>query len=498
MKKRNRIISMILCLIFILCTNSPCILYAKSVLTGYLGDNDNDMNISASDLKIMISYMFGKNISSDISKTDLNNDDYTNIADLVLLKSCVIGQSEWKGIYEEQDDVFLDQITREIEASLPSHGKVDIPVFCVDFQDCRFSEELSCETLEKNIFGPQNEQSSYYPFESISAFFGRTSKGSLELSGKVYKYTAKYPISYYSEDIFKTDLTTECISALDDIIDFNDYDSNHDGCVDGLIFTVPESADDEYWWPNAGYFGDSYFQADGLTMGHDIIGNECPSSISKFNSAYSHELGHCFGLPDYYLYNSYDSEGLHGPAGTEMMDTDACYDFSAVSKLMLGWYKEDQTEFFDFSEHSVSYTLYNAQSDHGNCIIIPRKAPWNPVSEFLIIEYQTETANNHGVDYVWWQDFSEGVRIYHANTDISYNGWWYYFTYEESKPEGGTRFIRLVNDGKPAFIQGAMIDNSVNGFGWYDSQGKESVDPGISLNINSIDADKCSLTITSK
>ncbi len=497
MKGINKIISLVLCLIFILCTNST-ISSAKSILKGYMGDFDNDMTVSSSDLRIMIDYMFGSDFSGDMTRADLDNDNNINISDLILLKSCINGQSPWQEIYEEQEDKFLSQITEKIDATLPSHGQVNIPVFFVDFPDCRFNDDLSYDTIHKEIFGPQNEQSDNYPFESISAFFERSSKDSLKLNGSIYKYTAKYPISYYSEDVFKTEFTKECLLAFDDVIDFNDFDSNHDGCVDCLIFSVPQTADDQYWWPCAGYFGDGNFTADGFQMGHTIVGNEPPANTRDFNSGYAHELGHCLGLPDYYILNADDAEGMHGSAGTELMDCDAHSDLSAVSKLMLGWYKEDQTELFDYSENSVTYTLHNAQTDQGNCIIIPKGLPWDPTSEFFIIEYQTETANNSDLDYIWWQDFSQGVRIYHANTDVSYNGWWHYFTYENAKPEGGTRFIRLVNDGYPSFTQGSTIDSNVPGFGWYNEQQEETIDPGVSIHINSINKNDCSVTISIK
>ena len=55
------------------------------------------------------------------------------------------------------------------------------------------------------------------------------------------------------------------------------------------------------------------------------------------------------GLPDYYLYNSDDFEGMKGNAGTELMDADAASDFGCFSKLMLGWYQKNQVTVYDSS-----------------------------------------------------------------------------------------------------------------------------------------------------
>ena len=109
-----------------------------------------------------------------------------------------------------------------------------------------------------------------------------------------------------------------------DTVDFAQFDGNGDGKIDATLFTVPTKAGDDDWWPCAGAFGDEAYRVDGVAVGHIITGNaQVESRDSYFNyiSSYCHELGHCTGLPDYYLYGRDDREGLHGSAGIELMDT---------------------------------------------------------------------------------------------------------------------------------------------------------------------------------
>lgn len=53
MKSINKIISSVLCLIFILCTNWHVSANAKKIIKGYMGYYDNNMTVSSADPQIM-------------------------------------------------------------------------------------------------------------------------------------------------------------------------------------------------------------------------------------------------------------------------------------------------------------------------------------------------------------------------------------------------------------------------------------------------------------
>jgi M6 family metalloprotease-like protein len=376
-------------------------------------------------------------------------------------------------------------------------------VFYVDFPDCTYTNKLSTEEVQEIAFGSVDEDSANYPFESMTAFYHRSSKGAVNLSGQVFSYTAKYPIAYYNDN--KVALAEECFDAFDDTVDFSVFDGDGDGTIDATLFTVPNDDNDDYWWPCAGGFGDYYYTVDGMSVGHIITGNVTPDDVKDFNSSYLHEMGHCFGLPDYYLYYSNDEyDGMSGSAGTELMDYDAYSDFGAFSKLMLGWYRENQVQVYDSTSGTQTFTLTNAQTDNGNCVIIPcGTLDSDYFSEYFIVEYSTDTANNCAIntDRYWYQSCESGIRIYHIKADMYDNGWWKSLKYENgseftNQDDDGIRLIRLVNDGNGCFKTGDTVDSSTSGFGWYDSSENETIDPNVKISIGELDGDSYTITIT--
>jgi M6 family metalloprotease-like protein len=524
----------------------------------YRGDINFDNSVSVSDIVLLQKHLLKQQTlksSQELERADLNNDSNVNAIDLSILKACVSGNCELIEIKPDTveettepvtttttplqttsttstttttttteistevttttthattttttesviDLPFIPAYVSKIGASLPSQGDSQLVVFYVDFPDCTYSNKLSTQELQEISFGDEDTSSSYYPFESMTAFYKRSSKGALNLGGQVFSYTAKNSISYYNDN--KVALAEECFEAFKDSADFSKFDSDGDGMIDATVFTVPESADENYWWPCAGAFGDDTYSVDGVKVGHIITGNADPVDISNYNSSYLHEMGHCMGLPDYYLYTSSDDfYGMNGDAGGEMMN-DAITDFGAVSKIMLGWYKENQVSVYDTSLTSQTFTLSDAETENGNCVIIPY-GDFNDdyYSEYFVVEYTTDTVNNTGS----WYHIGNGVRIYHVDAEVMNNGWWTFFKYESgseyTNSDAGRRFIRLVNNGTDMtgdnfFKTGDVIDSSVSGFAWYDSNGKETVDTNLSISIDDFSNGEYTITITQK
>ena len=511
----------------------PLVSNAERPVLGYMGDINHDNTVNAADLVSLANFLSGKgNIDENASyNADMNFDGKINSFDMVILRKYILGTRELDPIYGEEETTttttattttttttttisettttttgsanFIDASIKELDASLPSQGDAALVIFYVDFPDCQYSYAPSESEIEKIAFGPENASDSNYPFESCSAFFERSSKGEMDLTGKVFRYTTKENHSQYDND--KVKLTKECYEAFKDQVDFSDYDKDNDGYVDCTLFTVPSSADENYWWPCAGASGATNYTVDGVKVGHIITGNaqiQSSTNYTDFISSYCHEMGHCMGLPDYYLYQEVNGDywGFHGSAGTELMD-DALSDFGAFSKLVLGWYKEDQVSVYDTSMGTQTYTLNNAQTDNGNCVIIPynNNLASGYKSEYFIIEYNSAGGNN--ANSAWWKGVKSGVRIFHISSEVSDNGWWKYYTYAngtEENPNGsdGRRLLRLVNDGNGPFTSGSVINSSTSGFGWYDSNGKETVAPGVTINVSQGSGDTYNITIS--
>ena len=512
---------------------------------GFLGDLNNDSMVNTADLVLMTKFMLGRSpltaenlyASNDkymlvsgeenyfipesgyLDTADMNRDGKVDVYDLISLKRAIVNREApqvWEWDWE-----FITPPANDVLKFMPSQGEGSMVVFYVDFPDCKHEYSPPEQDIENILFGEEDAGNANYPFESISAYYKRASKGQLDIKGSVFHYTAKNNKSYYESDgQNKYKLLYECYSALDNSVDFSKFDSNNDGYIDTTLISVPEAAGNDNWWPCAGpspFFSETRVRFDRKMIGHLIVGNRELTSVTDykaFTRAYTHETGHCLGLPDYYLYNKdntaeFDAEGLHGIAGMEMMDTDTDSDLSAVSKLQLGWYREDQLSIYDSSKGSQTFTLKDAQTDEGNCLLIPCGNLDSKLhSEYFLIEYATFHNNNSDMLNRWWinKTNSTGIRVYHVEASLYNNGFYSIYKYESGSEftdnNSGKRFIRILRDDQASysdsnfFIIGNVIDSSVSGFKWYADDGSLSVDTGLKIEIGALTADGYEITVS--
>lgn len=465
----------------------------------FMGDINNNGQIDVGDAVLLQKWLLAvpDTYLPNWKAGDLCKDDRLDVFDLCLLKRLLVsGETpEWVSDNDEPQvqGEFITANMAKHGASLPTQGDAKLVVFYVDFPDCRYDYEPTLDELNQISFGAANEASNCYPFESFPAFFGRASKGSMDFSGQVFRYTTKEKQSAYDTD--KVRIAEECYEAFKEQVDFSQFDGNGDGRIDATLFTTPTKAGDDNWWPCAGAFGDPAYHVDGVSIGHIITGNaqiEGTDNYVNYISSYCHELGHCTGIPDYYLFtNPGDSEGMHGTAGIELMDTDACSDFGAFSKLMEGWYTKNQVQVWYPEQGTKTFMLHNAQTNAGNCLIIPNgQLADDYFSEYFILEYATKDGNNSGIgkNTAWWQTAGEGVRIYHIDATTEY-GWNTYFRYasgsEFTNQDRGRRLIRIIDDTNTDnfYHTGDTVTGSISGFHWYDANGGQTVDTGFSIEI---------------
>lgn len=517
---------------------------ADLFLTGYKGDVNRDGELSVVDIVQLQRNLLGDLpfASAEITEwADMNEDGAVNVIDLGMLKKCVL-TGYWHGVYEEievtepteppteyiepteppteyieptteapiEDREHITAPMASMGGSLPSQGTANLVVFYVDFPDCRYSYDPGEALIEEIAFGEENLSEAKFPFDSFSAFYSRSSKGAMQLTGKVFRYTTQENQAAYDTD--KEKLTKECFDAFAASEDFAQFDGDGDGKIDATLFTVPTAAGDDNWWPCAGPSGTiiSGYQVDGKSVGHIITGNaqiNSETDYTNFLSSYLHEMGHCMGLPDYYMYYSDDYEGMHGSAGTELMDSDAYSDFGCFSKLMLGWYFDDQVQVYDASAGSQTFTLHNAQTENGNCVIIPYGELADGYhSEYMMVEFVTPDGNNAGInrDMWWWQNIESGIRVYHVKADKEIDTYWgdylkyqngsYYTNYDDS----GIRLLRLANDaeGGSVFTTGDVIDGNVSGFHWYDSSENETIETGFTITVGELTSEGYTITVS--
>ena len=383
----------------------------------------------------------------------------------------------------------------------PSTGDCKMLSVFVEFADQKYSRPLSAETVKEKFFGHGNKN---YPDDSISDWYERASYGNLHIDGDVYYYTLPRNMSdYMNDDRSFEDFAMEVLSGLDSQINYADYDANNDGIIDCLSIGVPlDNADEalkEYWWGcTAVWWDNPYFSLDGKKLNKYIILDVSPYSdtIGEAKSVLEHEMGHSLGLPDYYLYEAGDDwEGYKGDAGFERMD-DSIGDFSSFSKLMYGWLREDEVQWFSGGTQSFRLKDSSAQ---GSCLIVPITSEVGDItSEYFLVEYVTQKNNNTEAS---WYTRDSGIRIFHINAELQRDEWsglkdFKYGGYSEYYL-GNDRFrvTRLVNEGHGFYHTGDICSYGTKNFAGYDSNGYQTIDTGITIEIGELKNGEYTVTV---
>ena len=308
---------------------------------------------------------------------------------------------------------------------MPSEGDNHILLLRVDFPDQSFAESDTLEALHSIAFDTADESNPYYPYESLSAYYERASYGTMHISGDTYNYTAQHEQSYYGTNI--QSLFEEALTALDSEIDYQKYDGNQDGYMDGLYlhFAGSDSGWGSVWWSCAYAFPRIDGEYDGVKIGYYATLHQ-PSNSKLGAQTLIHETGHLLGLPDYY---SYTQQGDYNSGiRTYDMMFDNCGDFNGFSKWLLGWIKDDEIlriSVDDTNSVSKSVTLnsLSALTDDSNGYKLAIISPLNNgiFSEYLLVEYDTGINNQAGLCYQQ-NALPDGFRIFHVNAALNDSG----------------------------------------------------------------------------
>lgn len=137
-----------------------------------------------------------------------------------------------------------------------------------------------------------------FPYESASAYYGRSSYGRLSLAGEAYDYEAERPRDGYSGDW--SEIFLEAVSSLDGDVDLSDFDGDGDGVIDCVVlhFAGGDEGWGSRWWSYEfpATSGETY---DGVRLGSLVMFHH-RADDAVATQALIHELGHAMGLPDYY------------------------------------------------------------------------------------------------------------------------------------------------------------------------------------------------------
>lgn len=455
-----------------------------------------------------------------IARGDMNNDDVINVFDSIIMRRFIANKSDpiiidpnpivtttttttstttttTTTTTVSYNDNLIEAPVKDFDSATPSTGDVKMLVFYVDFPDVQYSSsDYSASQIETELFG---NGSTSYPYESVTSWFNRSSYGNLNIDGNVYTYTCSENMANYQTDGYEK-LAMEVLDGMADQIDYSDYDSDNDGVIDALSFTVPlDNSDDatkQYWYGClATWYNNPSYTIENLSVKNYIINDVMPNSndIRYLKQTLIHELGHSMGLPDYYKYNSADWEGLNGDAGYERMD-DSIGDFSSFSKLMLGWFTENEVQIASQSDTNTYY-LSDASSE-GSCLLLPITSNDSYNSEYFLIEYITPSGNNSDI-----YTSDSGIRIFHVQAEIVTTDWGSTnFKYENYSSyyqgDDKIRVLKLVNDNNGFYHSGDTVKFGTSNFAAYDSDGNQTIDTGYTITIGDIVNGQYAVTVS--
>jgi len=346
---------------------------------------------------------------------------------------------------------------------LPSTGQIKTLVFAVDFSD--HTQANSGVTLS-DLQLAFNGTSEAVDYESVKSYYKRSSLNQLELSADVFGfYRAEHPSSWYEDEyekIYATDafgnfiydeedltypeslLIWELLSYYDDVINYADYDANHDGYIDGLyvVYTAPVSFDSgsDLWWAYQdvyAYEGDKFDQVEPYYFvwgGSDFLFEDGDNINAR---TWIHETGHLLGLEDYYDYDDSDSLNSGGLGGADMMDN-TFGDHNPFSKLMLGWI----TPTVITGNTEIDLEAY---ATTGQVLLITDRWYDTIFDEYLLVCFYTSEGLFSGVDN---QIFSTtGILIYHVDARIGHGydpDSVYYTIYDYNNSDSAHKLLKII------------------------------------------------------
>ena len=352
----------------------------------------------------------------------------------------------------------------------PSVGEAKLLIIPVWFNDSsKFIKEDYKDSVRQDIhdayFGDDVDSNTGIEkdtgWQSVKSYYETESLGALNLTGTVsvwYEVDKNY--SYYgsdpSNDTSGVPKTTALVEEATNWYFSNhtsesrsDYDCDNDGYLDGvmLIYAAPDYGtlnNDRYdnlwafcYWvqdytaqniSNPGvnaFFWASYDFMYGREVASTRTGNRYgagDTSHCKIDAhTFIHEMGHMFGLEDYYDY----SDNAYCPAGGFSMQDYNVGGHDPFSSFALGWGKayvptDDAT--IDLKPFSTS----------GEMILLT--PTWNtynsPFDEYILLEYYTDGGlNNLDSTYGYMSSYGKaypmgtkeyGIRVWHVDARLLY------------------------------------------------------------------------------
>ncbi|MCF0108285.1 MAG: hypothetical protein HUJ59_04735 [Bacilli bacterium] len=334
--------------------------------------------------------------------------------------------------------------------SCPSFGSAKLLVIPVWFTDSSnyvtsAKKDNVRSDIEKAYFGTTTETG----WHSVKTYYETESFGNLSLEGTVSEWYScgKASSHFYSNADRTTQLVNDAVNwyfSNNPTESRRNYDCNNDGYLDGVmcVYAAPNyiSLNDysasnlwayAYWIQNTSnknvsnpgpnvFFWASYdfmygSNAYSRTGSNYAYGNTSYCTIDTHT--FIHEMGHVFGLSDYYDYNN-----IACPAGAVTMQDYNVAGHDPYSVMALGWASPY------IPTKTMDITIKPFQSSGDLILLTPSWNSYNsPFDEYLLIEYYTPTGlNKFDSDHSYGgfpSPSASGIRLWHVDARlITYNG----------------------------------------------------------------------------
>ena len=359
---------------------------------------------------------------------------------------------------------------------LPSLGKHKIPVILVEFSDVEFSVENPKATFDKylngkELFNKETDPEMGQNYASVAKYFKDMSFGKFEPEFEVYgpvnlgKPLATYGAGYSSEENMGLLLTDAC-TAVDDEVDFTQYDSNDDGNIDliyiiyaGFSQSIAGNSTDCIH-PKSGYLSLAK-SFDGMDVKRYGVNNELNGTPADQTNGpiingiglFCHEFSHCMGLPDLYPKSGSIAEACINQnmdywslmdAGEYTANGYRPTAYTAWERERLGWMEigtltgPSNVELKSLDEGGAAFRIYNDKDETGH--------------EYYIVE----NVQNNG----WNKNlFGNGLMVTHVDylsSQFSLGGC------KVNNTEGHPRMHVMAADGMfvPEYFLGSTIEDS--------------------------------------
>lgn len=356
-------------------------------------------------------------------------------------------------------------------------GARRVPVFLIQFQDKEFTTSSDPKTAFYNLLN-QEGYSYNGATGSVRDYYVENSQGKFTPTFDIY---GPYTVSGNMEDYGGEDYSTgackalfEACQALDEEIDFSQYDDNSDGYVDMMLFYFAgyNQADGggtyntNTIWPHQWHiqYGESaarttYF--DGKRLDRYFCTSEYQGYTGNRRAGIGttcHEFGHSLGLPDFYDTN-YESDGRAGGlydfslmcSGSRLNNENTPPYLNTEELQMLGW-RDTPEEIAATGAYTLApiaeqgaYTLPTSMDGEYFLLECRAKTGWDaylPAEGMLV--YQVDKSSRS-------VSFTKGTSSVTRTAQYLWDSW---ETYNSINAAGNHPLFRVV----PAYKQGLLGD----------------------------------------